>query len=129
MLSSNAVVLPRDTDFLDAAWFRSPTWLDELAAIAQPEDWDDEGSGRQPVLFNYLRYTFRRQLEQGNWREIETSEGGRASAVHTGLLSRVLHPVYAVFEPNRYPDRQPWAQVEWADPSSPRLREFDLDKL
>jgi hypothetical protein len=103
--------------------------LDDLAAIAQPEDWDDEGSGRQPILFNYLRYTFRRQLELGNWREIESGADGDASALNTGLLSRRFEPIYAVFEPNRYLDRQPWVLTEWAIPSSPRLRDFDLDEL
>jgi len=128
MLSSLAVGLPSDTDLLSSAWFPSPTWLDDLAAIAQPENWDDEGSGRQPILFNYLRYTFRRQLELGNWRELETSKG-TVSALNTGLLSRHFEPIFAVFERNRKPERQPWVLIEWAAPSSSRLREFDRDEL
>lgn len=129
MLSSAPVHLARDTDLLDAAWFRSPTWLDDLAAIAQPENWDDEGSGRQPILFNYLRYTFRRQLEEGNWRQVSSDAVAPASAVNTGLLSRHFEPIYAVFEPNRNPERQPWVLSEWARPSSVRLKDFDLDEL
>lgn len=129
MLSSTPVALAPDTDLLEAAWFRSPTWLDDLAAIAQPENWDDEGLGRQPILFNYLRYTFRRQLEEGNWREIETVSGARVSALNTGLLSRHFEPIYAAFEPNRNTERQPWVLAEWALPSSSRLKGFDLDEL
>ena len=62
MLSSTAVDLSPDTDLYEVAWFPSQTWLDELAALVQPENWDDEGFGHQPILLNYLRYTFRRQL-------------------------------------------------------------------
>jgi hypothetical protein len=37
----------------DLVWFPSSEWTAELAAIALPENWDDEGSGRHPILFNY----------------------------------------------------------------------------
>jgi hypothetical protein len=129
MLPSTPVALARDTDLLDAAWFRSPTWLDDLAGLAQPENWDDEGFGRQPILLNYLRHTFRRQLEQDKWREIESTTGARSSALNTGLLSRHFEPIYGVFEPNRNTERQPWVLTEWASPASPRLKGFDLDEL
>ena len=129
MLSSKPVTLDSDTKILEAAWFPSPTWLDELAAIAQPENWDDEGDGRQPVLFNYLRYTIRRQLELGNWIETETSDGTRTSAFNTGLFSRHFEPIYAVFEPNRDQSRQPWVLMDWVSPSSSKLRNFDRVEL
>jgi len=129
MLSSTAVGLPSDADLLTSVWFPSPTWLDDLAVLAQPENWDDEGSGRQPILFNYLRYTFRRQLELGNWREAQTSQGAPVSALNTGLLSRHFEPIFAVFERNRNPERQPWVLAEWAMPSAGRLRDFDINDL
>ena len=110
------------TDLLDLAWFPSPTWPEDLANIAQPEDWDDEGSGRHPILVNYLRYTARRLLEEKKWLQT-TEEGNRVSAFNTGLLSRdYFEPVYAIFEQNRNVEKQPWVHKEWAVPSSPRLR-------
>jgi|GEM_PF-319224 len=129
MLSASPVTLDSNTHLFEAAWFPSQTWLNDLAATAQPENWDDGGDGRQSVLFNYLQYTMRRQLELGHWLEVETAEGVRTSAFNTGLFSRHFEPIYAVFEQNRDPSRQPWVLIEWASPSSSRLRGFDRDDL
>lgn len=117
------------SDIYDLAWFPSPTWLEDLAAIALPESWDDEEDGRQPILLNYIRYTTRRLLEQGYWIEAQDPGGTRVSAFNTGLLSTHFEPIYAVFEENRNTDKQPWVHREWAVPSSPRLRPFDVDEL
>ncbi len=116
-------------DLLDLVWFPSPSWLEDLATVAQFENWDDEGEGRQPILLNYLRYTCRRVLEQERWIETTGSGGPHLSAFNTGLLSRHFEPVFAVFEANRNTDKQPWVHKEWAVPSASRLRAFDLDQL
>ncbi|HEX4325137.1 MAG TPA: DUF3825 domain-containing protein, partial [Gaiellaceae bacterium] len=71
----------------------------------------------------------RRALEEGIWLEATAPGGAKVSAFDTGLLSRHFEPIYAVFEANRDPDRQPWVHKEWAAPSSPRLREFNRDEL
>ncbi len=116
-------------DLLDLAWFPSQTWLEDLAGIAQHENWDDEGNGRQPILLNYLRYTTRRLLEQHKWLEAAAPNGAKVSALNTGLLSRHFEPIYAVFEENRNLEKQPWVHKEWAVPSAARLRPFPVTAL
>ena len=99
------------------------------AASALDENWDDDGSGRHPILFNYFKYYARRAREESVWIEATSPAGARVSAFDTGLLSRHYEPIYAVFEANRDESRQPWVHKEWASPSSPRLRDFDISSL
>jgi hypothetical protein len=116
-------------DLYDLVWFPSSEWCAELAGVALPEVWDDDGSGRHPILFNYFKYYARRALEERIWIEATAPGGTRFSDLDTGLLSRHFEPFYAVFEANRDPDRQPWVHQEWASPASPRLRDFDRSEL
>jgi hypothetical protein len=116
-------------DLYDLVWFPSSDWCAELADVALSENWDDEGSGRHPILFNYFKYYARRALEEGIWVEATSPGGAKVSAFDTGLLSRHFEPVFAVFEENRDPSRQPWVHKEWASPSSSRLRDFDRNDL
>jgi len=116
-------------DLYDLVWFPNGDWCDELAAAALDENWDDDGSGRHPILFNYFKYYTRRALEEGVWIEATSPAGTRVSAFDTGLLSRHFEPIYAVFEANRDQARQPWVHKEWATPSSPRMRDFDTGAL
>jgi hypothetical protein len=126
---SNPIEVAPDSDIYHLAWFPGEDWLAELAALAQPEIWNDEGRDGQPILFNYLRYTIRRQLELGQWRSVGEDPGPVVSAFNTGLLSRHFESIVAVFERNRNPDKQPWVWKEWATPSSHRLKPFESDSL
>jgi hypothetical protein len=110
------------SELFDLVWFPSPTWLEDLATVAQPENWDDEGNGRQPILLSYVRYTARQVLAQAKWLEFTSPAGTRRSAFNTGLLSRDFEPIIAIFEENPQAGRQPWVHKEWALPSSARLR-------
>jgi hypothetical protein len=116
-------------DLYDVVWFPNADWTAELAGLALPENWDDEGGGRCPILFNYFKYYARRALEEGVWVESVSAAGTRVAAFDTGLLSRHFEPIYAVFEENRNESRQPWVHKEWARPASRRLRDFDRDAL
>jgi hypothetical protein len=117
-------------DLYDLIWFPSASWCEELAAVALPERWDDDASGRPTILFNYFKYYLRRVLEEEVWVEATSPEGTRVAAFDTGLLSRHFEPIYAVFEANRNEDRQPWVHKEWAAPSSPRLlANFDVSAI
>jgi hypothetical protein len=116
-------------DLYDLVWFPSADWCADLAAVALGENWDDDGSGRHPILFNYFKYNTRRVLEEGLWPEATSPAGTTISAFDTGLLSRHFEPIYAVFEANRDQDRQRWVHKEWASPSSARLRNFDTSSL
>ncbi len=103
-------------DLYDVVWFPNADWTVELADLALPENWDDEGDGRCPILFNYFKYYARRALEEGVWIEAVSAAGTRVAAFDTGLLSRHFEPIYAVFEENRNESRQPWVHKEWHDP-------------
>jgi hypothetical protein len=110
-------------------WFPSTDWVGDLAEVVLPETWDDEGNGRNSILFNYFKYYLRRVQEEGIWVETTSATGLKVSAFDTGLLSRHFEPVYAVFEANRAVDRQPWVHKGWASPSSSWLRDFEPDSL
>ncbi len=116
-------------ELYDQVWFPNSDWYDELADAALEEQWDDDESGRQPILRNYFKYYARRAGEEGIWIEATSPAGITGSAFDTGLLSRHFEPIYAVFEANRDPARQPWVHKEWASPASPRLRDFDTSRL
>lgn len=117
-------------DLYDFIWFPSSDWCEDLADFALPERWEDDGSGRPSILFNYVKYYLRRVLEEGVWVEATSSDGMPVAAFDTGLLSRHFEPIYAVFEANRNEDRQPWVHKEWAAPSSSRLLgSFDVSRI
>lgn len=116
-------------DLYDSVWFPNSEWHAELAEIALDESWDDDGSGRHPILVNYFKYYTRRADEEGVWVESISPAGTKVSAFDTGLLSRHFKPIYAIFEANRNQARQPWVHKEWASPASPRLRDFDIRSL
>lgn len=116
-------------DLYELVWFPSVDWCGDLAGVVLEENWDDDGSGRNPILFNYFKYYVRRAREEGIWVEATAPNGARFAALDTGLLSRHFEPVYAVFEANRDQSRQPWVHKEWATPGSARLRIFDMSQL
>jgi Domain of unknown function (DUF3825) len=116
-------------DLYDLIWFPQQDWWGDLAALALPENWGDDGSGRLPILFNYLKYYTRRVHEEGLWTEASSAHGVKLAAFDTGLLSRRFQPIYAVFEENRNPGRQPWVHKDWASPSSSRMKAFDLAEV
>jgi hypothetical protein len=126
MPSASHVPAPGATELYDLIWFPQQEWWGDLAAIALPENWDDDASGRLSILFAYVKYYTRRIVEEGLWAEGTSSSGAKLAAFDTGLLSRHFEPIYAVFEQNRNRGRQPWVHKEWASPSSSRLKAFDL---
>jgi hypothetical protein len=120
---------PGVADLYDLIWFPQQGWWGDLAALALPENWGDDGSGRLPILFNYVKFYTRRIQEEGLWAEATPAGGVKLAAFDTGLLSRHFEPIYAVFEENHNADRQPWVHKDWAIPSSPRLKAFDLAEV
>jgi hypothetical protein len=116
-------------ELYDFVWFPSIDWCDQLARVALAENWDDDGSGRHPILFTYFKYYFRRILEEDLWVETTSPTRTTVAAFDTGLLSRHFQPVYAIFEANRNEGKQPWVHKEWASPSSAQGRGFDVRNL
>jgi hypothetical protein len=87
--------------------------LAELAEEAEEEDWEYHNTQSQyprPILYNYIRYTYRRLAEE---MKIVLSEDGQYCCFNTGLVTEAQEPIYASFETNRHPDAQPWFFKGW----------------
>jgi len=98
--------------------------LDELAKAAEAEDWiyhRTPGDHPYPVLYNYLRYTYRRIAEEN---KIALSEEGQYACFNTGLVSPNQEPLYASFEANRREAAQPWFFKGWF-----RRGQWELNKF
>ncbi|MEL6454504.1 MAG: DUF3825 domain-containing protein [Cyanobacteria bacterium J06623_5] len=74
--------------------------VSELAAIALPERWyfgpQPPDNFAYPILKSYLRYTFIRLQHEG---KILTSTSSQSRVFNTGLLDRLLRPIYALLTP------------------------------
>lgn len=89
--------------------------LDELAQLAESEPWEFENGGvhenevdsdvpvvfRKPILHGYLRYTYRRLVEED---KVVVSADGQRIAFNTGLVSPLQEELFACGTPNRTPD-------------------------
>lgn len=87
--------------------------MEELATAAEPEDWEYHHTDSQhprPVLYNYIRFTYRRLAEE---LKIILSEDGQYCCFNTGLVTEAQEPIYASFEANRHPNAQPWFFKGW----------------
>ncbi|MEO0807042.1 MAG: DUF3825 domain-containing protein [Cyanobacteria bacterium J06643_4] len=87
--------------------------VSELAAIALPERWyfgpQPPENFPYPILKSYLRYTFiRLQHEQ---KLFSASSGQPYKAFNTGLLDRLLRPIYALLTP--LPTDPPSKRTSW----------------
>jgi hypothetical protein len=87
--------------------------LRALAADAEPEDWVYQYTPSDhpyPILFNYVRYTYRRVAEES---KIALSDDGQFACFNTGLVTAHQEPIYASFETNRKDGAQPWFFKGW----------------
>ncbi len=82
--------------------------LEELEMMAEPEDWEYRYSASdfpRPILYAYVVHTFNRIEEED---KIAYSTDERAACFNTGLVTEQQEPIYALFDENKIPDRQPW---------------------
>lgn len=82
--------------------------LDNLSALAEQENWDYQNTPstqHKPVLMNFLKYTYKRLAEEG---KIARSDNDDKATFNTGLVTPSQENIYALFERNNNPDRQPW---------------------
>lgn len=80
--------------------------IDLAENMAMTEVWSyryKANSGPIPILYNYIFYTFDRLKEQ---QKIAIS--GDWSCFNTGLVTPNQEEIYALFQKNRIPDKQPW---------------------
>ena len=98
--------------------------LKDLAKAAESEDWSYhhmETDHPLPILYNYVRYTYRRVADE---RKIALSEDGQSSCFNTGLVTANQEPLYASFEANRKEDAQPWFFKGWFRRGQRELNRF-----
>jgi hypothetical protein len=76
-------------------------------------------------LGNYLRYTFKRLVQQGKIEESSDSQGTKVAAFNTGLFTPNYEAIYAFFEANRDPNRQPWVLKDFVPESDRRMAFFE----
>jgi hypothetical protein len=91
----------------DFAFF--PNWdgcISFLSRCAQKENWNYrhfESKANNPVLRNYLTYTFKRIQEQDKLRQT-----GAFACFNTGLVSENYEEIFALFQENKMEGRQPY---------------------
>ena len=117
------------TDFPDKLFsFAYMQYMDaniqELAELAEPEDWKYRNTisdHELPVLYNYIQETYKRLSEEG---KIEISTDGQFACFNTGLVTPNQEPIFASFEVNREQNRAPWFFKGWF-----RKGEWELNKF
>lgn len=101
-----------------------------LGGLAEDEDWSYQHTDSDhpyPILFNFVRYTYRRVAEES---KIALSEDGQYSCFNTGLVTPNQEGLYASFETNRKEGMQPWFFKSWLRRGSWELTKFpDLPDL
>lgn len=98
--------------------------LAKLSELAEDEDWNYHHSTSEhslPVLYNYIRFTYRRIAEES---KIALSENGQFACFNSGLVTDNQEPIYASFETNRKEGAQPWFFKGWI-----RRGQWELNKF
>lgn len=94
--------------------------ISDLSKMTLKERWhykEQVASNPHPILTKYLIHTFFRLNKEGG--KILTA--GRYAAFDTGLVDRLYEPIYAVFERNTIPNKQPWYFKEFCIPAQGRF--------
>jgi hypothetical protein len=88
--------------------------LDELAAMAEAEEWDYQRTQTQhnkPILFNYLQHTYKRLAEE---EKIVVSDDGQYITFNTGLVTANQEAIFALSDHNHLANAgQPWHFQGW----------------
>lgn len=98
--------------------------LQFLSSMAQPEQWNYEGSEEKSILYNYLCYTYDRIKMEG---KIEVLDDGSAMCFNTGLLTEHGADIYAYFIKNKNGNRregQNWFLYGFKQCSDSEMRQF-----
>ena len=78
--------------------------LDDLRKKALPEQWEFENGPKNEILYNYLKYTFKRLAFENKIKFYKkTQQDGKPAeyaAFNTGLVNMFYEPLYAVFTTN-----------------------------
>lgn len=79
--------------------------INALASMADSEDWDfsDAKVKKNVILRNYIEHTFRKVKEED---KIAYSADNKYACFNTGLITKNLEEIFALFERNRIPGKQ-----------------------
>lgn len=106
-----------------------PLWdkrLQDLANMAQEEDWDKKSETRRNIILNnYIRYTATRLNDEGKILYGVDENGMRISCFNTGLLTRNHEDIVAYFVQNRNEGQQPFCFNAFKKISELSLNQFD----
>ncbi|MFO5529236.1 MAG: DUF3825 domain-containing protein [Cuspidothrix sp.] len=75
--------------------------IDNLAELAEPEDWDYKNTTSpkpKPILRNYINYTYKRIAEE---KKVAVSEDEQYACWNTGLITLNHEPIFILFERNK----------------------------
>ncbi len=102
-----------------------PEKLDQLAALAEPEEWDyknTQTSLHKPILENYLKYTYRRLKDE---EKIVIKDDGQGLIFNTGLVTNNQEEIYCLCEPDKRPNAPAnWHFTAWVKKSDYQLSKF-----
>ena len=120
---------PDPADLFEFAWMppNFDSKLEALALKAQPERWDEPdypGTLKFPVLGNYIKYTFRRLVEEGKVAFATDESDKQVAAFNTGLFTPHYEAIFATFEANTNAEKQPWVLKGWSTLADYRMRPF-----
>ena len=98
--------------------------LAELEELAEDEDWDYRHSDSdfpRPILYAYIIHTFNRIEEED---KIAYAANDQAACFDTGLVTTQQEPIFALFDENKIPDRQPWYFQSFVRKGDVRMTRF-----
>jgi hypothetical protein len=106
-------------------------YIEDLQQLAIKENWGTpQGHQKYPVLHNYIWHTYMRIAEEYNdavtpeerAKKIPMRDG--FACFNTGLFTEEFERIFALFEQNRVPDRQPWYFLGFVPESDRQLSRF-----
>ncbi len=103
--------------------------LGELEEMAEAEDWEYRETISEfprPILYAYIIHTFNRIEEEDKIAYADD----RAACFNTGLVTPQQEPIFALFDENKIPDRQPWYFQGFVKKGDVRMTRFgELPKM
>ena len=108
--------------------------ISALAKLAQPEPWkhrDDKTKQENPVLINYIKYTFSRLYIEKKILYGNTRKNEEVAVWNTGLVSEGLEDIYGLhYRANEQKEYGPkWFFADFIRQSDPRATACDVPEL
>ena len=109
-------------DLFNYAWFSDFfERIKDLETIVMDEDWDYKKAptGKNPILVNYIKHTFKKLFEEG-----KVYDQNGYSVFNTGLVTEKQEEVFAFFQQNKFKGTIPWYFIGWRKSSDRDLMRF-----